>query len=130
MWSRHSRRSVPTNRSAYAFARGDRTGVLITRVPFPAKTSSNAAVNLLSRSRIRNLNRPARSPRSMSRLRACWAVQAPVGCAVTPRMCTRPGLDLHHEQHVQAPQQHGIDVQEVAGQDAGRLGGQELPPGR
>ena len=32
---------------------------------------------------------PARSPRSMSRLRACWAVHAPVGCSVTPRMCTR-----------------------------------------
>jgi hypothetical protein len=70
------------------FARGDRIGVLITRVPFPAKTPSNAAVNLLSRSRITNLKRAARSPRSMSRLRACWEVQAPVGWAVTPRMCT------------------------------------------
>ena len=59
------------------------------RMPLPANTSSNAAVNLLSRSRIRNLNGPARSPRSMSRLRACWAVHALVGCAVTPRMCTR-----------------------------------------
>jgi hypothetical protein len=36
---------------------GARTGVLITRVPFPAKTPSNAVVNLLSRSRIRNLLR-------------------------------------------------------------------------
>jgi hypothetical protein len=36
------RRRVPTNRSAQEFAREDRTGVLITRVPFPAKTSSNA----------------------------------------------------------------------------------------
>ena len=45
------RRNVPTNRSANALARGDRTGILITRVPVPAKTSSNAAVNLLSRSR-------------------------------------------------------------------------------
>ena len=32
--------------------------------------------------------RPA-SSRSMSRLRACWVSQAPVGWAVTPRMCTR-----------------------------------------
>jgi hypothetical protein len=31
----------------------------------------------------------ARSPRSISRLRACWAVHAPVGCAVTPSRCTR-----------------------------------------
>jgi hypothetical protein len=29
------------------------------------------------------------SSRSMSRLRACWVNQAPVGCVVTPRMCTR-----------------------------------------
>jgi hypothetical protein len=67
-------------------ARGDRTGVLITRVSFPANTSSNALVNLLSRSWTRNLKRPARSPRSISRFLACWAVQAPDGCAVTPRM--------------------------------------------
>ena len=42
-------RSVPANRSAYEFARGARTGVLITLVAFTAKASSNAAVNLLSR---------------------------------------------------------------------------------
>jgi hypothetical protein len=71
-----------------SFARGVWTGVLITRVPFPVKRPSNAAVNLLSRSRMMNLNRPARSPRSRRRWRTCWAVQAPVGCAVTPRMCT------------------------------------------
>ena len=43
---------MPTNLSAYEFARGDRTGVLTTQVP--EKTSSNAAVNLLSLSRIKN----------------------------------------------------------------------------
>jgi hypothetical protein len=42
----------------------------------------------------------------------------------------RPGLDLHHEQDINALEQHGIDVKEVAGEDAGDLGGQELPPGR
>jgi hypothetical protein len=30
-----------------------------------------------------------RSPKSVTRLRACWVVQAAVGWAVTPRMCTR-----------------------------------------
>jgi hypothetical protein len=79
----------PTYRSAKEFALGERTGVLMIRAPLPTNTSSNTAVNLLSRSRIRNLNRAACSPRSMSMLRACWAVHAPVGCAVTPRMCTR-----------------------------------------
>jgi hypothetical protein len=41
-----------------------------------------------------------------------------------------PGLDLHHEEHVQAPEEHGVDVEEVGGQDPGCLGGQELAPGR
>jgi len=40
------------------------------------------------------------------------------------------GLDLHHEEHVQAPEEHGINVQEVARQDPGGLGGEEPPPGR
>jgi hypothetical protein len=44
-----------------------------------AKTASKAAVNLLSRSRIKKRNWLAWSPRSMSRLRACWVPQAPVG---------------------------------------------------
>jgi len=33
----------------------------------------------------------------------------------------RPGLDLHHEQHIHALEQHGIDVQEIARQDGGCL---------
>ena len=33
----------------------------------------------------------------------------------------QPGLDLHHEQHVHARQQHGVDMQEIAGQDAACL---------
>jgi hypothetical protein len=39
--------------------------------------------------RTRNRNELARSSRSTIRLRACCVVQSPVGCAVTPRMCTR-----------------------------------------
>jgi hypothetical protein len=40
------------------------------------------------------------------------------------------GLDLHHEQDVQAPEEDGVNVQEVARQDSSRLGGQELAPSR
>jgi hypothetical protein len=42
----------------------------------------------------------------------------------------RPGLDLYCEQHVQALEKHGVNVQEVTGEDAVCLGGQELPPGQ
>ncbi|EXU62515.1 hypothetical protein Z951_41080 [Streptomyces sp. PRh5] len=61
----------------------------MTAVPFPAKMALTAAVNLLSRSRMRNRKRPALSSRSMSRLRASWVTHAPVGWAVTPRTWTR-----------------------------------------
>jgi hypothetical protein len=40
-----------------------------------------------------------------------------------------PCLDLQREQHVHALEQHRVEVQEVAGKDAVRLDGQELPPG-
>jgi hypothetical protein len=52
----HSRRAVPTRRSAYEFARGACGGVLITSVPASAWTASNAPVYLASRSRISNRN--------------------------------------------------------------------------
>jgi hypothetical protein len=41
-----------------------------------------------------------------------------------------PGLDLDYEQHVYAREQDGVDVQEIAGQDAVCLSFQELPPCR
>jgi len=40
------------------------------------------------------------------------------------------GLDLHREEYVQALEEHCVNVHEVARQDPGCLGGQELPPGR
>jgi hypothetical protein len=66
-----------------------RIGVQMLWTPVERQTSSNALVNLVSRSRIRNLNAAARSPRSRRRLRACWATHGPLGWAVTPAMCTR-----------------------------------------
>ena len=50
---------------------GDRVGVLMMRMSVAVKTASNAAVNLASRSRIKNRKRRPASSRSMSRLRAC-----------------------------------------------------------
>ncbi len=50
---------VPTQRSATAFALGARTGVQITSAPVERHTSSNTLVNLVSRSRIRNLHATA-----------------------------------------------------------------------
>ena len=85
----HSALTLRTKRSANAFARGVRAGVLITWMPSAAKTASNDPPNFESRSRMRNRNAAVRSPRSMTRLRACWVVHAAVGWAVTPSMWTR-----------------------------------------
>ena len=70
----------------------------------------------------------ARSLRSMSRLRACWAVHAPGRIRGDAQDMDCPGPDLHREQDIYALKQRGIDVQEVTREDAGCLGGQELPP--
>ena len=69
--------------------RGACTGVLMMRTPTAANTASKAAVNLASRSRMRNLRVAAGSPGSISRLRACWVTHGPVGLAVMPARCTR-----------------------------------------
>jgi hypothetical protein len=79
-----SRRTVPTNRSANALARGDRMGVLMTLRPSVRNTSSKPEVNFVSLSRMRNLAARERSERSEVRLRACWTTHSPAGFAVTP----------------------------------------------
>ena len=79
------------------------------RVLLSANTSSNAAVNLQSRSQIRNLNQVARSPRSISRLRACGAVHSR-GVGGDAQDMHAAGLDLHHEQDVQTFEEHSVNM--------------------
>jgi hypothetical protein len=68
-----------TKRSAIAFARGAHAGVLMILISVAVNAASKAAVNLASRSRMRN-RKPRLAPaRSMSRLRACWVSHGPVG---------------------------------------------------
>jgi hypothetical protein len=63
----------PVQPSAMAFMRGARTLRSTVRIPASASTVSNAAVKSEPQSRIMNLTRCARSPKSMRRLRACCA---------------------------------------------------------
>jgi hypothetical protein len=91
--------------------------VRMMRMSAPAKTPSKAVVNLLSRSRIRNRNRSARSPRFMSRLRACWVAQVPVGWGGDPGEVHVAAVVLDHEQDVETAQEDGVDVGEVDGED-------------
>src|SRR5437762_3423858 len=69
--SRQSRRTVPTQRSANAFACGARNGVRMISTPSPLKTVSKARLNLLSRSWIRNRAGIGRSQSDQANCRAC-----------------------------------------------------------
>src|SRR5512132_3874772 len=115
--SRHSTRTVLTNRSAMAFACGARLGVLTIRMPALRNTSSNEPVYLLSRSRISK--RVPWSMRSRPRLRAGGVSRA----ADEP---DASAFVRDQEQHVVAAQKHALDGEDVAGDDAGRLGAEEL----
>ncbi len=59
---RSSRRRVPIQRSANAFATGARTGVVKMLMPSVRNTSSKASVNWLPRSRTNALHEASASP--------------------------------------------------------------------
>src|SRR5215207_5326901 len=91
-------------------------------------SASNAAVNLASRSRTRNRNRPARSSTAMSRLRACWVTHSPHWVRRHPERMDLARGDLDHKQHVQTLAQHRVHGGQVHRQDAVGLRSEELPP--
>jgi len=60
----------------------------MARIPSERNTSSKAAVNLLSRSSIKNRIGSDRSTNVSTMFRACWVAHSPVGFAVTPASYT------------------------------------------
>jgi hypothetical protein len=68
------------------------------RAPLPVNTLSNAAVNLLSRSRIRNLNWPARAPDPSAGYGPAGGPR-PDGVRGRAQGVHAAGLDFHHEEH-------------------------------
>ena len=102
----------------------------MTRMSAALNTASKAAVNLASRSRIKNRNWAAYWPRSMSRLRACWVTQAPGGMSGDAGDVHAAAAVLDHNENVEAAQEDRVDVGEVDGEDRVGLRGEELAPGR
>jgi hypothetical protein len=99
-------------------------------MPSAVSTASKELLNWPARSLIRNFTEAARWPRSIRKLRAACVVHAPSGCAVTPAQVGPAGAVLDDDQRVDAAEQHGVHVDEVGGEDAAGLRGQELRPGR
>ena len=61
----------------------------MTLMASATKMASKEAVNLVSRSRMRNLIAFAWSASSIERFRACWVTQLATGFDVMPAICTR-----------------------------------------
>src|SRR5258706_13436256 len=126
----HSRRTVPTHPSANAFARGACGGVLITLMPALANTASKAAVNF----RIPIVQQEPQPGGALIEVHE--KVPGLLGYPGAGWMRGHPddvdlaGGGLEEEQHVDPLEEHGVDGEEVAGQDRVRLGGQKLFPGR
>ena len=97
-------------------------------MPSLRKTSSKGPLYLLSRSRIRK--RTPWSEKSRPRLRACWVTQAPVGLRGAAGEPDAPAAVGDEEQRVVAAQEHALDGEEIARDDARRLRVQELAPAR
>jgi hypothetical protein len=86
--SRHSRRALPIQRSAIAFARGACTGVLMIRTPMAVNTASKGS-ELGIAVTDHELEGGGLIAEIHQQIAACWATHAPVGWAVMPARCTR-----------------------------------------
>ena len=118
--SRQFAADVPTKRSAMAFARGARTGVLMIWMSTPANTASKAAVNLVSRSRIRN-RKPVGAVVEVHEQVAGLLGQPRSGRVGGDAEDVHPaGGVLDDEERVEPAQGDRVEVEQVAGQD--RLG--------
>jgi hypothetical protein len=99
-------------------------------MPAAWNAASKQPVNCPARSLIRNLIEAVSWPRSIRTLRAACAVHAPSGLAVMPARWTAAGAVLDDDQGVDAPQQHGVHMDEVDRENPAGLCIQELLPGQ
>src|SRR3712207_4027872 len=124
-WFRHSRRTLPRNRSHSACCRGARYAARSSAMPLAAATPAEGSPYLRSLSRIRYRGRWSKGVAS----RGCWATQASVGWRVTPTWTTRREPSSMAKKAWSGPEEVG-DRQEVAAPDVGGMVAQEGGPGR
>src|SRR6266540_4092298 len=125
--SRQSRRTVPTQRSANAFAFGARNGVRMISTPSLSKTSSKARLNFALRSWIRKRIGLGRSESDQAnwRLLRC---PAPIRVGGAAGEVHAPRAELEEEEHVQASEPERLNGEEVAGEHRFGMCAQERTP--
>jgi hypothetical protein len=121
--------ALPTQRFAIAFARGARIGVLMIRTPGPSEHRVEGGGEL-------GVSVPDQELQAISAiLQVHHQVPGPLGnpfirgVGSDPGQMHTPGAVLDEEQHIQAPRQHGVHVEEFGCKDRLGLGTQEVPPG-
>src|SRR5262249_34077737 len=92
-------------------------------------TASNAPVNLVSRSRMRNRNWPIPAGEVHDQVAGLLGSRGAVGVLCHSEDVQSLGRDLHDEQHVYALEEDRVHGEEVARQQALCLGAQDPPPG-
>ena len=125
--SRHSRLSVPTNRSANAFASGALIGVRTILRPSERITSSKRATYLAYRSR--EEAKTGRLPRAHEVARLLGHPGG-VGIGGDAGEVHSASSDLNEKERIETTQEHGAHGQEVASDDACCLAVEEFPPGK
>jgi len=101
------------NRSAIAFARGAWIGVRMIRTSAPVKTASKAAVNLLSRSRIRKLNRVGPVAEIDEEVTGLQCDPGLGGVGGDSGQVHAAAVVLDHDEDVEAAQEHGVEAATV-----------------
>src|SRR3954467_12734507 len=105
-----------------ALARGARTGVLMMRMSVAVNTASKASVNLASRSRMRNRKWIARVVEVHEQLAGLLGQPGASRVGGHAEDVHSPGGVLDDQERVQPAHGDGVEVEEVAGEDAVRLG--------
>ncbi len=111
----HSLRTVPTNRSAKAFACGARTAVLMILIPSVRNTSSKLDVNFVSLSPDEDLGRSGTFGKIRGDVASLLHDPLPRWVGGDAGEIDPPGIELDEEQYVEASEQHRIDGEEVTG---------------
>src|SRR5919201_2645260 len=126
--SRHSRRTLPTQRSMWAFAFGACTGVRMTLIFSVANSASNRARKL----RVSIVDQEPHPPVALGECyqQVARLLQHPsgVGPAGAGEVLDSSAADRKEHEHVQAAQPNRVDREEIAGEDRLALDSQEAAP--
>ena len=127
--SRHSERTVRTNRSATPLACGVRNGVRTISIPSLRNTSSNPSVNFWSRSRIRKRTGSGRSRQRPSQLAGALDDPRRTGMRCASGQVHATAAQLDEEEDVEPLQPQRLHRKEIDGQQAVPVCAHELAPG-